>query len=258
VQNGPRTGRDAPEIELDVPGGEPRVDGATEDENFFAAVAAVTAAFGDATRRHVYLVAAGPEGTTAGEVAKDVAIHPNVARHHLDKLAAGGYLEVVLERPATGAGRPSKRYRRSDRPLVLPSTPRPDELVVRLLARTLSLLPPRVAEQVAEDVGAEYGATLAAGMSPGDSQRSVRTAMLAVADALTAHGFAARAETHDDTAAVVRDRCPFGTAAIEYPVLCAMDRGMVSGLLAGLCGDAVPINLSSRARGDATCESVAV
>ena len=44
-------------------------------------------------------------------VAAEVGVHPNVARHHLDKLAAGGYLEVVVERAeGAGAGRPSKRY----------------------------------------------------------------------------------------------------------------------------------------------------
>jgi hypothetical protein len=44
-------------------------------------------------------------------------------------------------------------------------------------------------------------------------------------------------------------------------VLCAVDRGMVKGLLAGLCGDTkqsrLPIVLSSRARGDDTCAATA-
>ena len=34
-------------------------------------------------------------GVTASAVAAEVGVHPNVARHHLDKLAAGGYVEVV-------------------------------------------------------------------------------------------------------------------------------------------------------------------
>ena len=72
---------------------------------------------------------------------------------------------------------------------------------------------------------------------PGDSQRSLRTAMHAIADTLTAHGFAAHAEDQGATTAVVADNCPFGDAASQYPVLCAVDRGMVKGLLAGLCGD---------------------
>src|SRR5215216_3754386 len=65
---------------------------------FTAAVSAITDAFGDPTRRRIYLFTrdhAGPEGVTASAVATEVGVHPNVARHHLDKLAAGGYVEVV-------------------------------------------------------------------------------------------------------------------------------------------------------------------
>jgi predicted ArsR family transcriptional regulator len=81
--------------------------------------------------------------------------------------------------------------------------------------------------------------------------------MHAIADTLTAHGFAAHAEDDGATTTVVADNCPFGDAASRYPVLCAVDRGMVKGLLAGLCGDdpaTVPVVLSSsRARGHDEC-----
>ena len=229
----------------------------TDDETFSAAAAAITAAFGDSTRRQIYLFAREAGGVTAGEVARQFALHPNVARHHLDKLAAGGYLEVSIDHPSTGAGRPSKRYRTSTRATELSVAPRPDALVVTLLVRSLALIDPVVAEQMAEEVGEEYGRSLAAQMAPGDSQRSMRTAILAVADALTAHGFAAHAETRDTVTSVVRDHCPFGELVVEHPFLCAVDRGMVQGMLAGLCGDAVPVQLSSRALGDESCASVA-
>ena len=228
-----------------------------EDETFSAAVAAVTAAFGDTTRRQIYLHAREGDGVTAAEVAQRFALHPNVARHHLDKLANGGYLEVSIDHAATRAGRPSKRYRRSARAAALDVPPRSDELVITLLVRALSLLDPVVAEEMAEAVGEEYGRSLAAQMSPGESQRSMRAAMASVADALTAHGFAAHAERRDEATAVVRDHCPFSEVVAEYPVLCAVDRGMVQGLLAGLCGGAVPIQMSSRALGDDSCASVA-
>ena len=80
---------------------------------FSSVVAAVTSAFGDPTRRQVYLyVREAAPGVTASEVAQHFSLHPNVARHHLDKLAAGGYVEVFSTRaPLAGAGRPSKRYR---------------------------------------------------------------------------------------------------------------------------------------------------
>jgi len=76
-------------------------------EEFGAAVTAVTSAFGDPTRREIYLFAHGYDGgVTAAQVAERFELHPNVARHHLDKLAAGGYLDVAVERLyAIGAGR---------------------------------------------------------------------------------------------------------------------------------------------------------
>ena len=81
--------------------------------SFTATVSAITNAFGDPTRRGIYLFARDTEGgVTAAQVAEQFGVHPNVARHHLDKLAAGGYLEVAVERAeGAGAGRPSKRYR---------------------------------------------------------------------------------------------------------------------------------------------------
>ena len=83
--------------------------------------------------------------------------------------------------------------------------------------------------------------------------------MHVVADTLTAHGFAAHAEDRGKTTAVIAEQCPFGDAPSTNPVLCAVDRGMVKGLLAGLCGSAqaLPVILSSRARGDDACTASA-
>ncbi len=68
---------------------------------------AVTAAFGDPTRRAIYLMAReSAGGVTAAEVSDRFSLHANVARHHLDKLAGGGYLDVTVERAdGGGAGR---------------------------------------------------------------------------------------------------------------------------------------------------------
>jgi predicted ArsR family transcriptional regulator len=228
----------------------------TEDAAFSAAVAAITSAFGDTTRRRIYLHAKERDGVTAAEVAGSFALHPNVARHHLDKLAAGGYLEVTLDHGGAGAGRPSKRYKASASDLSLVAPPPRDELVVRLLTRALSMLDPVEAACMAEVVGEEYGRSLASHMAPEDSQRSTRAAMQAVADALTAHGFAAHTEHGVASSSIVAENCPFGAIAMNNPVICAVDRGMVRGLLAGLCGDDIPVRMSSRARGDETCAAV--
>jgi predicted ArsR family transcriptional regulator len=207
--------------------------------DFASAVSAITSAFGDPTRREIYLyVHENPEGVTAAEVAERFDLHPNVARHHLDKLVAGAYVEVALERPAgRGAGRPSKVYRVATPEITLDLPLRHADVLIELLGRALAELGHERAEALAEDVGVDYGRALAASMSPGsDTHRSFQAALHAVADALTAHGFAAHAERHGDQLRIVSEHCPFGGAAIEHPVICAVDRGMVRGMLAGLYG----------------------
>ena len=207
---------------------------------FTATVSAITDAFGDPTRRRIYLFVrdrGGDDGLTTAVVADEVGVHPNVARHHLDKLAAGGYLEVLTGKIAGGrAGRPSKRYSAvADATTEFPV--RSDDLVLSLLGRALTKLPPAVAEEMAEEIGAEYGRAMAVGLTGDDLEhghRSMRSAMQAVADALTAHGFAAHAESRNDQLRIINDHCPFGDVAIDHPVICAVDRGMVRGMLSEL------------------------
>jgi predicted ArsR family transcriptional regulator len=225
----------------------------TPDE-FTAAVAAVTSAFGDPTRRDIYLfVRARPGGAKAAEVAEHFSLHPNVARHHLEKLAAGGYLEVELARHES-AGRPSKRYRSCARDTQLAFPPRRDDLLGTLLARALDRLPTEAARALAEEVGYEYGRAIAARMEPGEGHRSVKAALASVADALTAHGFAAHYESRGGSLTLVAEHCPFGEAASKYPhVLCAVDTGMVKGMLEGLYGAADPVIEQSRPDGGDHC-----
>ncbi len=227
---------------------------------FTATVSAITDAFGDPTRRSIYLLVRdrGDEGLTTSAVADAVGVHQNVARHHLDKLAAGGYLEVRSGKlPGGGAGRPSKRY-----VAVADAAPefpvRSDDLVLSLLGRVLTRLSPAEAEQMAEEVGAEYGRAMAAGLQ-GEAleagHRSLRSAIQAVADALTAHGFAAHAESRNDQLRIINDHCPFGDVAVEHPVICAVDRGMVRGMLSELAdGDFDDVTTESRwIAGDTFC-----
>jgi predicted ArsR family transcriptional regulator len=231
------------------------VDEGLTAAEFSAAVTAVTSAFGDPTRREIYLFARETDvGVTASEVAERFELHPNVARHHLDKLAAGGYLEVQVARVEHAAvGRPSKRYRASAKAMGLEFPARRDDLLVTLLGRALELVPPDKAEGMAEAVGIDYGRALAASMAPGDAHRSFQAALHAVADALTAHGFAAHAEARRGSLAIIAEHCPFGDAAVQHPVICAVDRGIVKGMLAGLYGDTMPQTEASRPQGDEVC-----
>ncbi len=232
--------------------------------DFSSAVTAITSAFGDPTRREIYLwLREQDDGVTAADVAERFDLHSNVARHHLDKLAGGGYVDVSTSRPAGGgAGRPSKRYAAAGERNPIEFAVRHDDLLVTLLGRSLALLPGDVAARMAEEVGIEYGRSLAASLgteaTEGGSraQRSFRSALHAVADALTAHGFAAHAEKQGDELRIVAKHCPFGDSAIEHPVICAVDRGLVKGMLSTLYGDTRPATATTQALGSETCVTV--
>jgi predicted ArsR family transcriptional regulator len=239
---------------------------------FASAVTAISSAFGDSTRRDVFLFVHDAErGATAAEVAERFGLHVNVARHHLDKLAAGGYVEVAAERPrGGGAGRPSKRYRPTQAALT-PSLPiRHDVVLINLLKRALALLPRAEAETMAEEVGSEYGRAMARAMGDvGESQRSFRVALHMVADAMTAHGFDARVDESARAPAptagsgdgpvgrgelrIVAEHCPYGGPEVIHPVLCAVDRGMVKGMMGALYGAGDPRLEESLLQGADVC-----
>ena len=217
-------------------------------------VNAITSAFGDPTRRNIYLlVREHAEGLTTNEVADATGVHANVARHHLEKLAGGSYLQVS-HRASSGAGRPAKIYTATEPELRLEFDVGHDDILITLLGKALSRLPTEEAAQLAEEVGEEFGKQMAKNMGGSkDSQKSFRAALHVVADALSAHGFAAHAEHDGQELRIVSGHCPFGDVAIEHPVICAVDRGMVKGLLSSLYG-ATEVELSSSvAYGDDSC-----
>jgi predicted ArsR family transcriptional regulator len=223
---------------------------------FSATVTSLAHSFGDNTRRKIYFYLRDNPGATASELSQHCAVHANVVRHHLERLTEGGYVTFDNVRKTT-VGRPAKGYRVVDETVVMDGSLRRDALLVALLEMALDRLGPEASEEMAHDVGVQYGRTLGAAVSPTDSNRTVKNAMSAIAGLLTAHGFDARAEEDDTGQSVVSENCPFGSAATHHPVLCAVDRGLIAGMLEGLGAQKSPITLTSRARGDATCRVTA-
>ncbi|MDX1450825.1 MAG: helix-turn-helix domain-containing protein, partial [Acidimicrobiia bacterium] len=153
----------------------------------------LTAALGDPTRRGIYIaLREAPEPLTANQVADLFDIHANVARHHLDKLADEGFLDVSRSRPSgrggPGAGRPAKRYRVTSKPIdVHFPAARTDHLVDLLLRLVDRLGGPDIAS-VAEDLGRQYGRELAEEIGTPD-EAGYESAVTAVASAMTGLGF---------------------------------------------------------------------
>jgi predicted ArsR family transcriptional regulator len=223
---------------------------------FASMVTAITGAFGDPTRRDIYLyIRECEEGTNASQIAEKFDLHPNVARHHLDKLLSGGYLEVSLKKnTGSTAGRPSKTYKISNSNQPLNLDIRRDSLLISLLARTLSFLPSEEAEKLAEEVGSEVGRSMAESLGIKETQRSFRSATDAIVDALISHGFSARAEQSENgQLRILSEHCPFGSMPIEHPVICAVDRGLVRGMLGVLYGDVKTDLTSSLPMGNKVC-----
>ncbi|HSH23093.1 MAG TPA: helix-turn-helix domain-containing protein, partial [Acidimicrobiales bacterium] len=100
------------------------------------------ASLAEPLRRQLYRFVVAQTGPVSREEAASglgVALH--AAKFHLDKLVADGLLEVEYSRPpgagGPGAGRPAKRYRRTDRQFSVSLPARRYELAGRLLARAV-------------------------------------------------------------------------------------------------------------------------
>jgi len=189
---------------------------------------------------------------TAASAAQATGLHVNVARHHLDKLAAAGHLIIRLDR-APKAGRPSKRYEYTNNDGGFEFPTRRDDLLGILLGRALDRLPKEDVAKLADEVCFEYGFDLAAEIDPSEAKESLKAAVATVAETLTSHGFAARIEDSDGQLRITSDHCPFGQVAIDNPILCAIDGGLVRGMLAGLHGHSDPQLEESTPMGHSSC-----
>ena len=222
---------------------------------FTATVTSLTHSFGDRTRRSIYLYLRENPGATASELAEHTGVHPNVVRHHLERLVAAGYVAAGEVRRAS-VGRPAKGYHVASGAPALEEAIGASGLLVALLERALSELGPARAEALAHDVGLDYGratasTTLVEGTTP------ARAALTSLAGLLRAHGFDARTTGQGEDLEVVAENCPFGAAAQDHPVLCAIDRGLVAGIVEGLGYDATTVTLTSRVGGDGHCRVTA-
>ncbi len=187
-------------------------------------------ALDDPVRRRLYDYVSRRDGRVGrDEAASGVGISRGLAAYHLDKLAAEGLLSVAYERRSgrtgPGAGRPAKLYARADRELAVSVPPRDYGLAARLLA-----------DAVAADTAGYTGPALreAAARLGHELAREAPDPAPALEELLHERGY----EPHQDGDGVLRlGNCPFQAVARRHPdVVCAMNRALLGGLLAGLGG----------------------
>ncbi len=205
-----------------------------DTSTFDRQVASLAASLGDTTRRGIYIaVREAPEPVTVAHIAGAFDLHPNVARHHLDRLVADGWLQVTHrrrnDRRGPGAGRPAKHYEPSAQEVSVQFPARRYDLLAELLVRVVERIAPDAAPAVAEEIGREYGRELAAEIGLPDDA-GFDTAVEAVARAMMGVGFDTEAAPGART--LVTRFCPFGETAANHPeIVCKLDQGIVRGLL---------------------------
>jgi predicted ArsR family transcriptional regulator len=168
-----------------------------------------------------------PAGTD--ELAAELGLHPSGVRVHLERLRDAGLLS--RERVAQPLGRPRDSW--SIATDALPGGQPPDAYrrLARWLARSIPPRPRRLAEM--ERAGRELGRELVPERNPSPVDETMGRI-------LTALGFAPRRERQKTGAVVFRvGSCPYREAVREnQAVVCALHRGLTSGLLDGLAPSA--------------------
>lgn len=174
----------------------------------------------DPVRRRLYdYVASCDEPVARDDAAAAVGIGRTLAAYHLDKLAEAGILAVSYARPSgrsgPGAGRPAKRYTRTQQELLASAPPRNYRLLAKLLADAVA----------ADESGIVGSAVAAAARQAGRASASGRD----VVGALCACGYEP-AQTADGD--IELRNCPFHQLVHEHPdLVCDLNLQLIQGML---------------------------
>jgi predicted ArsR family transcriptional regulator len=199
--------------------------------DFDAQMEEITGALGDATRRGIYvMVRESHDPLTAGQISESFQIHPNVARHHLDKLLADGFIRLSdrpIESPT--AGRPAKRFEVTEKSVSVQYSARKYDRLADLLARVIVELDNGRASDIAHDVGRSYGKELGAEIGLPEDE-GFEMAALAVARSMMGRGLGASTVPSENR--IVAQFCPLCDTGQNQPeVVQQIDHGIVQGLL---------------------------
>jgi predicted ArsR family transcriptional regulator len=185
----------------------------------------------DATRRSLYefVIGQGRE-VSRNEAADAVGLQRTLAAFHLDRLAAGGLLEVgyrrLTARNGPGAGRPAKLYRRATTERTYSAPPRDYARAARVLAEAIER---SGAEPMLYEVARARGIAASRALAR-DTAGAERFSLDELSRHLTASGY----EPYADAGSVRLRNCPFDSLAQEFAaVTCGMNLALVQGMLEG-------------------------
>jgi predicted ArsR family transcriptional regulator len=200
-------------------------------ETFDKQIEAITGALGDTTRRGIYvMLREAHEPVTANQIAAAFDIHPNVARHHLDRLLSDGFIRISDRPvPTPTAGRPAKRYEVTEKSVTIQYSARKYDRLAELLTNVISLLDDGRALAIAEAVGHDYGIELAGEIGLA-SDEGFEEAAMAVAQAMMGKGLGNSTDPAENR--ILAQFCPLCTTVATMPeVVERIDHGIVQGLL---------------------------
>lgn len=210
-------------------------------ETFDQQIETITGALGDTTRRGIYvMLREAREPVTANQIAVVFDIHPNVARHHLDRLLSDEYIRIS-DQPVSmpTAGRPAKRYEVTEKSVSVQYSARKYDRLAELLTKVVAALDDGRALEIAESVGHDYGVELAGEIGLATDEGFEEAAM-AVAQAMMGKGLGS--STDPDQNRVVAQFCPLCTTVATQPeVVGRIDHGIVQGLLESAAARPVPL-----------------
>jgi predicted ArsR family transcriptional regulator len=191
------------------------------------------AALADPTRRDLYLyVSAQAEPVSRDQAAATLQIPRHTAKFHLDKLAEDGLLETdfkrLSDRRGPGAGRPTKRYRRSQRQVSVTMPERRYDLAGELLARAVEQVTTSGGDvhEALHAAAAEWGRTVGDQIVAAVGARPSRERLVgATCEALNRYGY----EPHARGDGVELSNCPFDTLARNHTqLMCGMNLDILS------------------------------
>ncbi len=215
-----------------------------QSETFDKQIETITGALGDTTRRGIYvMVREAHEPVTANQIASTFGIHPNVARHHLDKLLNDGFARVSNRPVATPtAGRPAKRYEATEKSGSIQYSARKYDQLAELLTKVIAELDDGSALEIAEAVGHDYGVQLAGEIGLA-SDEGFEGAAMAVAQAIMGTGLGASTDPAENR--IVVQFCPLCTTGTSQPdIVGKIDHGIVQGLLKSAAARPVPLEVA--------------